>query len=148
MRKTCVVLHKIIITFSHLTADFVAVLNILLYENGKTYDASLLIQKDGTIAGVQKMVHIAQAEPSEMFEWELRVQAFHNSVILAMCNRAGREGEMDFSGESMVVDANGKVMTKASDEEQIIYVEVDLAESREIRKRKNYTNLRRTELYK
>lgn len=25
--------------------------NILLYENGKTYDASLLIQKDGTIAG-------------------------------------------------------------------------------------------------
>lgn len=29
--------------------------NILLYENGKTYDASLLIQKDGTIAGVQKM---------------------------------------------------------------------------------------------
>lgn len=62
MRKTCVVLHKIIITFSHLIADFVAVLNILLYENGKTYDASLLIQKDGTIAGVQKMVHIAQAE--------------------------------------------------------------------------------------
>ena len=36
--------------------------NILLYENGKTYDASLLIQKDGTIVGVQKMVHIAQAE--------------------------------------------------------------------------------------
>lgn len=65
-----------------------------------------------------------------------------------MCNRAGREGEMDFSGESMVVDANRNVMTKASDEEQIIYVEVDLAESREIRKRKNYTNLRRTELYK
>ena len=57
-------------------------------------------------------------------------------------------GEMDFSGESMVVDANGNVMTKASDEEQIIYVEVDLAESREIRRRKNYTNLRRTELYK
>lgn len=55
---------------------------------------------------------------------------------------------MDFSGESMVVDANRNVMTKASDEEQIIYVEVDLAESREIRKRKNYTNLRRTELYK
>ena len=148
MRKTCVVLLKVIITFSHLIADFVAVPNILLYENGKTYDASLLIQEDGTIAGVQKMVHIAQVEPSEMFEWELWVQTFHNSVILAMCNRAGREGEMDFSGESMVVDANGNVMTKASDEEQIIYVEVDLAESREIRRRKNYTNLRRTELYK
>lgn len=185
-----------------------AVPNILLYENDKTYDASLFIQKDGTIAGVQKMVHIAQAkqfyeqdyyapaddgfhvfdteygrigivvcfdrhypesirteslmgaeliliptvntkaEPSEMFEWELRVQAFHNSVILAMCNRVGREGEMDFSGESMVVDANGSVITKVSDEEQIIYAEVNLAEAGKIRKGKNYTNLRRTEFYK
>lgn len=182
--------------------------NILLYENGKSYDASLLVQKDGTIAGVQKMVHVAQAEqfyeqdyyapsdegffvldtecgkigivvcfdrhypesirteslmgaeliliptvntkaePSEMFEWELRVQAFQNSVMIAMCNRVGREGEMDFSGESIVVDANGNVITKASDEEQIIYAEMNLAESGEIRKRKNYTNLRRTELYK
>lgn len=34
-----------------------------------------------------------------MFEWELRVQAFHNSVFIAMCNRVGMEGEMDFSGE-------------------------------------------------
>ena len=182
--------------------------NILLYENGKTYDASLLIQKDGTIAGVQKMVHIAQAEqfyeqdyytpsddgfhvfdteygkigivvcfdrhypesirteslmgaeliliptvntktePSEMFEWELRVQAFHNSTAVAMCNRVGKEGEMDFSGESMVVDANGDVIAKADDAEGILYAEVDLAKSSEIRSRRTYTGLRRTELYK
>ena len=32
-----------------------------------------------------------KAEPSEMFEWELRVQAFHNSVFIAMCNRC-RDG--------------------------------------------------------
>lgn len=182
--------------------------NILLYENGKTYDASLLIQKDGTIAGVQKMVHIAQAEqfyeqdyytpsddgfhvfdteygkigivvcfdrhypesirteslmgaeliliptvntktePSEMFEWELRVQAFHNSTAVAMCNRVGKEGEMDFSGESIVVDANGDVIAKADDAEGILYAEADLAKSSEIRSRRTYTGLRRTELYK
>ena len=46
-----------------------------------------------------------KAEPSLMFEWELRVQAFQNSVILAMCNRVGPEGNMCFSGESIVVDA-------------------------------------------
>lgn len=126
--------------------------NVYLEENGKAYDASLLIGADGQIAGIQKMVHIAQAcqfyeqdyytpsddgfrvfdtpwgrigivvcfdrhypesirtealmgadliliptvntkaEPAEMFEWELRVQAFHNSAAIAMCNRVGCEG--------------------------------------------------------
>lgn len=148
--------------------------NLYLYENGKTYDASLLSRKGGTmIAGIQKMVHVAQAnqffeqdyytpaddgfhvfdteygkigivvcfdrhypesirtealmgadliliptvntkaEPSEMFEWELRVQAFHNSVYIAMGNRVGTEGQMDFSGESIVIDANGNTIVKA-----------------------------------
>ncbi len=185
-----------------------AVPNIFLYENGKTYDASLLIQKDGSIAGVQKMVHVAQAEqfyeqdyytpsddgfhvfdtefgkiglvicfdrhypesirteslmgadliliptvntksePSEMFAWELRVQAFHNSVAVAMCNRVGKEGDMDFSGESIVVDANGDVLDMADDTEQILYAEIDLAKSCEIRNRRPYTTLRKTEWYK
>lgn len=59
-----------------------------------------------------------------MFEWELRVQAFHNSTAVAMCNRVGKEGEMDFSGESIVVDANGDVIAKADDAEGILYAEV------------------------
>ena len=148
--------------------------NIYLEEEGKPYDTSLLIGKDGEIKGIQKMVHIAQArqfyeqdyytpsndgfkifdieygkigivvcfdrhypesirtealmgadliliptvntktEPSEMFEWELRVQAFHNSVSIAMCNRVGQEGEMNFSGESIVVvNPNGTVIKKS-----------------------------------
>ena len=36
----------------------------------------------------------------ELFEWEIRVQAMQNSVFVAMCNRVGLEGEMDFAGES------------------------------------------------
>ena len=36
--------------------------NVYLSENGQAYDASILIDKDGTIKGVQKMVHVAQAE--------------------------------------------------------------------------------------
>ena len=74
-----------------------------------------------------------------MFEWELRVQAFHNSTAVAMCNRVGKEGEMDFSGESIVVDANGDVIAKADDTEGILYAEVDLAKSSEIRSRRTYT---------
>lgn len=181
--------------------------NLYLYENGKTYDASLLIWKDGTIAGVQKMVHVAQAnqffeqdyytpaddgfhvfdteygkigivvcfdrhypesirtealmgadliliptvntkeEPSEMFEWELRVQAFHNSVYIAMGNRVGTEGQMDFSGESVVIDANGDTIVKADDRAQILYTDIDLEQAKTIRNKRPYTNLRRTEFY-
>ncbi len=184
-----------------------AVPNLYLVEHGRPYDASILIDRDGEILGVQKMVHVAQAdkffeqdyytpsddgfkifqtefgnigivvcfdrhypesirtevlmgadiiliptvntkaEPSEMFEWELRVQAFQNSVILAMCNRVGIEGDMDFSGESIVVDAHGEVITKADDTEQIVYVDVDIQMSRKVRARRPYTQLRRPDLY-
>lgn len=189
-------------------ARIIAVPNIYLDEGGSAYDASMLIDNNGEVIGIQKMVHIAQAkqfyeqdyytpsddgfkvfetefgkigvvvcfdrhypesirtetlmgadiiliptvntksEPSEMFEWELRVQAFQNSVAIAMCNRVGTEDEMNFSGESIVVDANGNVIAKADDKEQVLYVDIDLREPKIIREKKPYTNLRRVELYK
>lgn len=82
-----------------------------------------------------------------MFEWELRVQAFQNSVILAMCNRVGIEGDMCFSGESIVVDAQGEVLAKADDTEQILYADIDMQQATKIRNAKPYTQLRRPELY-
>ncbi len=181
--------------------------NLYLYENQKPFDASFLIQKDGKIAGIQKMVHVAQAnqffeqdyytpsddgfhvfdteygkigivvcfdrhypesirteslmgadliliptvntkaEPSEMFEWELKVQAFHNSVYIAMCNRVGTEGRMEFSGESVVIDANGDTIIKADDKAQILYADIDMKQAGQIRSRRPYTNLRRKEFY-
>lgn len=42
--------------------NILSVPNIYLSENGKAYDASILIERDGRILGVQKMVHVAQAE--------------------------------------------------------------------------------------
>lgn len=181
--------------------------NIYLEENGRNYDASLMIDKSGAILGIQKMVHVAQAtnfyeqdyytpaddgfkvfdtpfgrigivvcfdrhypesirtealmgadliliptvntksEPSEMFNWEIRVQAFQNSVAVIMCNRVGSEGEMNFSGESIAVDARGNVIEKADDMEQILYVDIDLKESEKVRKEKPYTQLRRPDFY-
>jgi len=181
--------------------------NVYLSENGNTYDATILIDFDGAIAGIQKMVHIAQAknfyeqdyytpsddgfhvfhtslgsigivvcfdrhypesirteallgadliliptantvdEPSELFEWELRVQAFQSSVAVAMCNRVGAEGSMQFSGESIVVDPCGNVLSKADASEQLMYVEMDLSQVLPCREGKNYTKLRRRELY-
>ena len=39
-----------------------AVPDIYLYENGKCYDADILINRDGQITGIQKMVHVTQAD--------------------------------------------------------------------------------------
>lgn len=173
----------------------------------RAYDASILIDIDGSIIGIQKMVHIAQAEhfyeqdyylpsddgfhvfdtafgkigiavcfdrhypesirtealmgadcilvptvntksePMEMFEQEIRVQAFQNSVFIAMCNRVGSEAEMDFAGESIVVSPQGEVILKADDTEQLIYADIDLQQAGNIRGGKNYTALRRREFY-
>jgi predicted amidohydrolase len=185
-----------------------AVPNIYLKENGKFFDASLFIDKTGEITGIQKMVHIAQAEqfyeqdyyepsdtgfqvfdtglgkigivvcfdrhypesirteslmganliliptvntksePLEMFEWEIRVQAFQNSVAIAMCNRVGEEGDMVFAGESLLADPNGNIVVKADDKERLVFAELDIQTAEKIRNKKPYTVLRRTEWYK
>jgi predicted amidohydrolase len=185
-----------------------AVPNIYLKKNGKFYDASIFIDKTGKVLGIQKMVHIAQAEqfyeqdyyepsntgfqvfdtkmgkigivvcfdrhypesirteslmgadliliptvntksePLEMFEWEIRVQAFQNSVAIAMCNRVGIEGDMVFAGESLLTDANGNILVKADDSERLIFAEIDLQTVEKVRSEKPYTTLRRKEWYK
>lgn len=188
--------------------QIMAVPNVYLEESGRKYDASLLIDRDGTILGIQKMVHVAQAEnfyeqdyytpsdtgfqvfetdmgrigivvcfdrhypesvrtealaganviliptvnthaePMEMFETELRAQAFQNSVWIAMCNRVGIEGSMDFAGESLVIDPNGRTQIKADDTERLIYSEIDVELAGRIRASRPYTQLRRPEWYR
>jgi len=181
--------------------------NFYLREKEKSFDASLMIDSNGDILGISKMVHIAQfpcfyeqdyyapsdsgfkvydtafgkigvvicfdrhlpesirtcalkgakliiiptanakGEPLEMFEWEIRVQARHNSVFIAMCNRVGVEGEMEFCGESIVVDPNGEVIAKADEQEQILYADIDLDMVDKVQKDRPFEALRRPELY-
>ena len=86
-------------------------------------------------------------EPSELFQWEIKIQAFQNSVNVAKCNRVGLEDGMEFSGESIVTDYNGDTVALAGDDETLLFAEVDLTAAAEARRRKPYTSLRRPELY-
>lgn len=87
------------------------------------------------------------AEPSELFQWEVRVQAFQNSVNIAMCNRVGKEDKMMFSGESVVCNYDGDIISVAGTDETLLISEVDLSAASEKRKKKPYTSLRRPDLY-
>lgn len=66
---------------------------------------------------------------------------------IAMCNRVGVEGEMDFAGESMAVDANGEILARADDTEQIVYVDINLEKSGKVREKRPYAQLMRKEFY-
>jgi len=185
-----------------------AVPNFYLDENGRRYDASPMIDADGSILGFSKMVHVVQmqcyfeqdyyapsdsgfhvydtaagrigivicfdrhlpesirtcvlqgaqlivvptanikGEPLDLFEWEMRVQAMHNGVFIAMCNRVGQEGEMDFAGESLVIDPFGEVIIKADDQERMLLAEIDFSQVEQARRMRPYLALRRPETYR
>ena len=88
-----------------------------------------------------------KAEPMEMFEWEMRVQAMQNQVFIAMCNRVGTEDKMQFAGESIVIHPGGEVIAKANDQEQLLTCDIDLNEVKKVRNNINYLSLRRPEQY-
>lgn len=88
-----------------------------------------------------------KAEPLEMFEWEMRVQAMQNQVFIAMCNRVGKEGDMDFAGESLVIAPTGDVIKKADDREQLVVCEVDLKEAGRLKEDKPYLKSRQPKWY-
>lgn len=89
-----------------------------------------------------------EGEPMEMFDWEVKVQAFQNSVAIAMCNRTGVEGATVFSGRSLVTDANGETIAQAGSGDELLYAQVDMAASGRIRAERPYTSLRRPKLYR
>jgi predicted amidohydrolase len=152
----------------------VTVLNLFERRGGRTYDASPVIDADGGIRGVVRMVHIMEGPgfherdyyapgdgtdfvfgtaagrvgvaicydrhfPEYMrglrlagaelvivpqagavgewtegiFEAELQVAAFQNGYHAALVNRVGREGGLEFSGESFAVDPDGRVIARA-----------------------------------
>ena len=67
-----------------------------------------------------------EGEPLELFEWEVRVQAFQSTVFIAMCNRVGPEGDLIFAGQSLLAGPDGNLLCKADNREQLIILDVPL----------------------
>lgn len=86
-------------------------------------------------------------EPDEMFQWEIKVQSFQNSVYAAMANRVGTEDDMTFSGRSIVVGPDGETLALADDGETMLYAQIEPCQATRRRSAKPYTGLRRPEWY-
>ncbi len=104
------------------------------------------------VAGAQLVV-VPQAGavgewPDGLYEAELRVAAFQNGYFTALCNRVGREPELDFAGESFVCSPSGEVLARAGQgTEEVLLCDVDLEEVEASHARRLFLRDRRPELY-
>jgi len=197
--------------FGRLSREYgvVTVLNLFEKDGDNTYDASPVIDTDGSLLGVTRMVHImdglgfyekgyytpgdgddfvfqttkgrvgvaicydrhfpeymrhlavlgaeivvvpqagAMGEWTEgIFEAELQVAAFQNGYYAALVNRVGREEHLHFSGESFVVDPDGRLLAQAPQgEDHILYADLDLERAAQSTARRFFFRDRRPDIY-
>jgi N-carbamoylputrescine amidase len=87
--------------------------------------------------------------PEGLYEAEVRTAAFQNGYFAALANRVGREGRLQFSGESFVADPEGRVLARGKSlEEDLVLTDVDLSACRTSTARKLFWRHRRAELYR
>jgi N-carbamoylputrescine amidase len=186
----------------------VVVLNLYEREGDRAFDSSPVIDADGRLLGVTRMLHIAEmagfheqgyyapgdrgmpvyrtaagrlglaicydrhypevmrslglqgAElviipqagavgewPEGLYEAELRVAAFQNGYFTALANRVGREGGLEFAGESFVCDPSGRVVARAPrGEDHVLISDLDLSQVATSHARRLFMRDRRDEL--
>jgi N-carbamoylputrescine amidase len=82
--------------------------------------------------------------------WETiqRAHAIANGVYVVVVNRVGREGKLNFWGQSFVADPFGRVIAKASaDNEEVLAVDCDLDEIEKTRQNWPFLRDRRIDAY-
>ena len=188
----------------------VAVLNLFERDGERTYDSSPVIDADGGLLGVARMVHIMEGPkfhergyyaPGDrerfvfstaagrigvaicydrhfpeymrglrlagaelvvvpqagavgewtpgLFEAELQVAAFQNGYFAALVNRVGREEELEFAGESFVVDPDGAVIARApAGRDHILYADCDPAKVAASHAARHFLGDRRPPVYR
>ncbi len=188
----------------------VAVLNLFERDGDRTYDSSPVIDADGSLLGVTRMVHIMEGPgfhergyyaPGDrerfvfstaagrvgvaicydrhfpeymrglrlagaelvvvpqagtagewtpgLFEAELQVAAFQNGYYAVLVNRVGREDDLEFAGESFVVDPDGRVIARApAGQDHILYADCDLAKNALSHAARHFLEDRRPRVYR
>ncbi len=82
--------------------------------------------------------------------WETiqRAHAIANGVYVVVVNRVGREGKLNFWGQSFVADPFGRIIAKASsDKEEVLVVDCDLDKIEETRQNWPFLRDRRIDFY-
>jgi len=78
----------------------------------------------------------------------LRARAIENQLFVVACNRVGESPMGTYCGHSLIVDPWGKVLVEGTDQQEIVYGEIDLKEIQEPRELIHVFNHRRPNSYK
>ena len=99
----------------------------------------------GWLPGEKREMNEAQHSAWETIQ---RAHAIANGVYVVVVNRVGREGKLNFWGQSFVADPFGRLIAKASaDKEEVLVVECDLDRIEETRQNWPFLRDRRIDAY-
>ena len=86
--------------------------------------------------------------PEGLYEAELQVASFHNGYFCALTNRVGKEDQMEFAGESVITNPEGRVIAQSpSGIDDILIHSLDLSEVEKSNARTMFFRDRRPDIY-
>ena len=86
--------------------------------------------------------------PDGLYEAELQVASFHNGYFCALANRVGKEDQMEFAGESVITNPEGRVIAQSpSGIDDILIHNLDLSEVEKSNARTMFFRDRRPDIY-
>lgn len=91
--------------------------------------------------GANILVYPSAFGSARIYAWDIttKARALENACYVIAANRTGIEkGETAFGGHSRIVDPTGKVIVEATENDEVIVAEIDLALVQEQRKRIPY----------
>ncbi|TFE03686.1 carbon-nitrogen family hydrolase [Jeotgalibacillus sp. R-1-5s-1] len=101
------------------------------------------------LSGAKVIVVSAEWPSPRIDHWLtlLKARAIENQSYVIACNRVGSDPDNEFGGRSIVIDPWGKEIAIASYQEEILYAEIDLEVSKEVRSRIPVFEDRRPDFY-
>ena len=86
--------------------------------------------------------------PDGLYEAELQVASFHNGYFCALANRVGKEDQMEFAGESVITNPEGRVIAQSpGGVDDILIHDLDLTEVPKSHARTMFFRDRRPDIY-
>jgi len=90
----------------------------------------------------------SREEAGTILEAEMQAAALANGVYVALVNRAGKDGGIDFAGRSFVVSPHGEIINQStSDSDDLLVTSVDLEEIQRARANWPFLRDRKPEIY-
>ncbi len=102
------------------------------------YDLRFANEFWATAADTDLYVVVANWPRARRFHWQtlLQARAIENQAYVAAVNRVGTDGnDLDYAGDSVIIDPMGNVLASASETETILLGDVDPDEVTRVRKR-------------